>query len=510
MENKNKSKESFSKKQSKSNSDKSNSEMDLMSRLDIILADFSNNSGKISKKQTTELYEFAKQLKGFKKYFSNNLPKLNVSAAGIDIGSKAHFVAVPEDRSETPVRSFEAFTPDLYELAKWLKECGIDKIVMESTGVYWIAPFRILEDAGFEVILVNARHVKNVPGRKTDVKDSQWLQTLHTYGLLSGSFQPDNEIRALRTYVRQKASLTRSASSHIQRMQKILTQMNVLLHNVISDITGKSGMAILRAIVDGERDPDALVLHCDSRLKNPIPVIKKSLVGDYREEYIFLLKQELEFYEYYQKKLEECDVQIKKLLSTFEECETLEEREDGEKPKKNKKKNTDPVLQKEIIRITGTDLSRIDGLNTASVLTLLSETGINVGEDWETEKHFGSWLGLAPNSKITGGKLLSSRTKKVQSRAAYTFRIAALSVSKSDCYLGAFYRKKCAQKGAPIAITATAYKIAKIYYFMLKNGTEYYDHGAEYYDKKYKERTIKYLKSRVKDFGFELTPTQTG
>lgn len=444
-----------------------------------------------------------------KQKFSKKMHLIHLNAAGIDIGSKEHYVAVPEDRDKQSVRSFKTFTADLYELANWLKKCDIESVVMESTGVYWLPLFQILESKGFKVLLVNAYYAKNVPGRKTDVSDCQWLQQLHTYGLLQGSFHPDASVRALRTYLRQRDMLVRYNSSHIQQMQKILTLMNIQLHNVISDITGKSGMRIIRGIIQGEQDPEVLVLNCDKRLKNPISVIKKSLEGNYTTENLFLLKQTVELYDYYNKQISECDRQIKKSLASFDSKERIEiSDEKNEKVKNNNvkhKKIDDSIVQSEIIRIAGVDLTQIDGLSTSSVLTLISEVGLDMSK-WKTEKHFTSWLGLAPNNKISGGKVLSKNTKKTKSRAGNVFRLAASSIARGESYLGGVYRRFRTRLGPGKANVATARKIAIIFYNMLKNGQNYYDYGCDYFEKKVAERNYKYLKRKAKHMGMELVP----
>ncbi len=438
-----------------------------------------------------------------KRHFPKKLPVLNLNAAGIDIGSEEHYVAVPEGRDINTVRSFGAFTSDLYALSKWLNECEIDTVVMESTGVYWVPLFEILESEGFEVLLVNAQHAKNVPGRKSDVKDSQWLQQLHTYGLLRGSFQPDNKIRELRTYIRQKDNLIKYASSHILHIQKSLTLMNLKLHNVISDITGKSGMNIIRAIVEGERNPAELVKHCDKRLKSPVEIIKKSLVGNYTEDNIFTLKQAIELYDYYQEKIEECDTHIYKRIKDFESQGDVSQNTIKQQQVKKKQIKINKMTQHEITRLTGVDLARIHGLSTSSILTLISETGLDMSK-WKSEKHFTNWLGLSSNNKITGGKVISSSSKKVKNRANDVLRLSAQSLSNSQCYLGGFYRKLRYRKGPKIATMATARKIAVIYYNMLKNGTEYYDYGCEYFEKKSRENNIRYLKSKARELGFDI------
>ena len=375
------------------------------------------------------------------------LSQLNLNAAGIDVGATSHFVAVPADRAEQPVREFEAFTADLYRLADWLSECGVETVVMESTGVYWIPLFGVLEERGLEVMLVDPRRIKNVPGRKTDVRDCQWLQQLHTYGLLSGAFRPDGDVRRLRSYLRQRAMLVEYASQHIQHMQKALTQMNVKLQHVISDITGKTGMDIMEAIAGGERDPRQLARLRDPRIKADEATIAKSLQGHWREEHIFELTQALELYRFYQDKIAECDREIAAQLERFED------RSDGEPPAPNGKKRNQKNAprfdaQGQLYRMTGVDLTRIDGVDAYTALKVISEIGTDMTK-WPSAKHFASWLGLSPNNRITGGRVMSSKTKPSANRAAAALRLAANALHRSDSALGAFLRRKKAHLGAP-------------------------------------------------------------
>lgn len=445
-----------------------------------------------------------------KKVNLDSLPFININAAGIDIGSEEHWVAVPEDRDEEPVRRFGCFTSDLHAMAEWLKQCGIETVAMESTGVYWIPLFQILETQGFDVKLVNARHVKNVPGRKTDVQDCQWLQQLHTYGLLSGSFRPEDSICVLRSYWRHRDNLIRYAAAHIQHMQKALTEMNLQLHKVISDITGVTGMRIIQAILDGERDPVKLAQMRDPRIKSSEEKIAKALEGDYRQEHLFALKQSLELYSHYHQQVQACDQQIEAYLSELDskfdtDCEP--------KPKKGRSKN-DPSfdLATHLYRLTGVDFTEIDGLNVLTVHTVLSEVGLNP-EAFGTEKRFASWLGLCPENRITGGQLKGSKTRKVVNRASKAFRLAANSLKNSPSALGGYYRRMRARLGPAKAITATAHKLARIFFHLWKNGGSYQDLGAEYYEQKYKERILKNMKRRAKQLGFELTLkplTETG
>ena len=342
------------------------------------------------------------------------LSQLNLNAAGIDVGATSHFVAVPADRSEQPVQEFEAFTADLYRLASWLTGCGVETVVMESTGVDWIPLFGVLEERGFQVMLVDPRRIKNVPGRKTDVLDCQWLQQLHTYGLLSGAFRPDGVTRRLRSYLRQRAMLVEYASHHIQHMHKALTQMNVKLQHVIRDITGKTGMDIIEAIVGGERDPRKLARLRDPRIKADEATIARSLQGHWREEHIFELTQALELYRVYRSKIAECDREIEAQLERFED------RSDGESPASNgKKRNQGNAprfdVQGQLYRMTGVDLTRIDGVDGFTALKVISEVGADMTK-WPSAKHFASWLGLSPNNRITGGRVISSKTKPSANR----------------------------------------------------------------------------------------------
>jgi transposase len=416
-----------------------------------------------------------------------HLEHINRYAAGIDIGSKSHFVAVPEGVDETPVREFSTFTGDLERLAEWLKTCGIQTVAMESTGVYWIPVFEILEERGFEVKLVNARHVKNVPGRKSDVLDCQWLQQLHTYGLLQGAFRPADEVLTLRAYVRQRSMLVHSAASYIQRMQKALTQMNLQLHNVVTDITGTTGMRIIKAILSGEKNPETLAGMRDPRCKNSAAIIALSLKGNYRPEHLFSLRQALELYEFYQTKIAEADQQILDQLKHFDDANT-----------------TPPVdITDALIRMSGVDLTHIDGISTTTALKILSEIGTDMSR-FKSSKHFASWLGLSPASKISGGKILSSATKPSANKAAAALRMAAFTLIHSKSALGAYLRRQKARLGTPKAITATAHKMARLIYTMLKKGTAYVDLGQDYYETRYRSRVLQNLKRKAQEMGFGL------
>jgi transposase len=435
--------------------------------------------------------------------------QININAAGIDIGCQKHYVAVPRGRDPQgqDVRHFETFTADLNALADWLERCEIDTVAMESTGIYWIPLFELLAEKGFEVRLVNPRSIKHAPGRKSDVVDCQWIQQLHCYGLLTSAFRPDDEIAVLRTYHRQRCMLVSHASTHIQHMQKALEQMNIKLTNVLSDITGTTGMNIIRSILSGERDPKKLAKHRDAHCKKSDKEIAKSLHGNWRDEHLFALQQAVALYDFYQTQIEACDQQIKAQLGRFEDRSN-----GGELPPATGKSNTSAKkltfdAREHLYRMAGVDLTQIVGLNTPTVLTIVSEIGLDMSR-WPTSKHFGSWLGLCPGSKISGGKNFSSKSKPSANRAAHAFRMAAYSLHRSNTAIGAFLRRKKAQLGAPKAITATAHKIARIFYQMLKNRTQYTDLGVDYYQTRYRERMLKNLKRSANAFGLILVDSK--
>lgn len=433
---------------------------------------------------------------------------INPNAAGIDIGADSHWVSVPQSRDSQLIRRFGCFTSDLYALANWLKECQVKTVAMESTGVYWIPLFQILETQGLEVKLVNAHHVKTVPGRKSDVLDCQWLQQLHSYGLLSGSFRPDDQICILRSYIRQRDTLIKSASTHVQRMQKALTQMNLQLHRVISDITGITGMAIIRAIVAGERNPQVLAALKNPRIKSSTSKIAQALTGDYRVEHIFVLQQELQLYEVYQKAIAECDQKIEQCLTQFsDQVDLVASPILPTKYRRNQPQGNQPSfdLRTHLYRISGVDFTQIDGLGVLTVQTILSEVGLDPTR-FASVKHFCSWLGLCPGSRITGGKVKSSQTRFVVNRAANAFRMAAQALKNSRSALGAFYRRLRSRLGTPKAITATAHKIARLFYYLWTRGEAYVDPGIDYYERKYQERLVQNLTKKAHSLGFELIP----
>ena len=439
------------------------------------------------------------------------LSRIKPNAAGIDCGSMHHHVAVPADRDPEPVRRFKTFTPDLHQLADWLVASGIETVAMEATGVYWIPLYEILEERGLEVVLVNARHVENVPGRKTDVVDCQWIQELHSLGLLRGSFRPSAEIAALRAYLRHREKLVLDAASHIRRMQKALVQMNVQLHNAITDITGKTGMQILRNIVAGATDPKALASHRDNRCRASEDEIAASLTGNYRPEHVFVLRQNLELYDGYQRQIETCDRQIESQLQQLATKQAPRETTLPPARRRHRLQKNDPrfEIRSPLHRLSGADITQIDALGPYTALRLVSEIGTDMSH-WRTEKHFTSWLTLAPKNKITGGRLKSSKTQPSANRAAAMLRMCAMAVGKTSTALGAYYRRIAYRVGKPKAITATARKLAVLVYRVLRGDMDYCDPGAEAYEAQHRTRTLRNLSNRAQRLGFGLVNLATG
>jgi transposase len=436
------------------------------------------------------------------------LQQLNLNAAGLDIGASEIYACVPADRDEQSVQVFETFTVDLYALADWLAACNIETVAMESTGIYWIPIYEILEARGFDVYLVNARHLKNVPNRKTDVLDCQWIQQLHTYGLLRASFRPPDDICALRALVRHRDNLIRFRSAHIQHMQKALKLMNVQLTQVISDITGVTGTRIIRSIVAGERDPHALARLRNSRCAKSEAEIAKALQGNYKLEHMFVLKQALAQYDFYQQQIQECDAELEALYASLASQEQDSQEAPPPKPKRGKPRKNQPHfdLATSLYHIVGVDLTAIDGIDALTAQTIVSEIGLDMSK-WPSAKHFASWLGLAPHNDKSGGKVLRSRTKKTENRANTAFRIAAQSLSRSHSAIGGFYRRMRAKHGAAKANVATAHKLARTVYHMLKYRKAYVDPGEAYYEQQYRERTIRTLERRAAKLGLQLMPT---
>ena len=434
------------------------------------------------------------------------LDVVHPAAAGIDIGNEFHYVAVSPKRDSEPVRRFGCTTAELKAMAAWLKECGIETVAMQSTGVYWIPVYDILEEAGFEVYLVNARDTKNLPGKKSDVQESQWLMKLHTYGLLRNSFRPTHEIRMMRNYWRQRNDLVRSAGRHIQRIQKVLTQMNVQLGNVISDVSGLTGQAIIKAILAGERDPWQLAAYRDPRVKSSEEEIAQSLEGNWQEDLLFVLKQEQDGYEFCQKQMAECDLRLEEYLKGREDRSGgANLPEEKRKERRRKKRGNAPRfdLREALFRMSGTDLTQIDGIDTITAITILSEAGYDMSK-WATEHHFVSWLRLCPDNRISGDKVIGKGRLPTNNRLTVALRMAANSLRKSDTYLGAQFRRLRSKLGAPIAIKAMAAKLARLVYRMLRYGMEYVDKGAEIYEAQHRQHQIHSLKRKAAKMGFQV------
>jgi transposase len=434
----------------------------------------------------------------------DGLSVINPRAAGIDVGSRIHVAAVGAELATEPVRTFSTFTDDLYALGAWFREVGVTSVAMESTGVYWIPVFEVLEELGFDVILVNARESKSVPGRKTDVNDAQWIQQLHQYGLLRASFRPPQAIAALRAYLRHRDRLLDYAAAHTQHMQKALTQMNIQLQHVVNDITGKTGMLIIRDIVAGERDPEKLAQHRDARCKSSMATICAALVGNYQPEHIFALTQAVELRDFYQHKVAQCDEVIEAAL--------VELRADLEPPteplpraRHRTRQTNEPRfdVRAALYTLLGVDLTQINGIGPSVALKLVAECGTDLSS-WPTAKHFSSWLTLAPGNKISGGRVLSARTRRTSNRVTSLLRLAAVNVGKTDTALGAFYRRLSARIGKAKAVTATARKIAVLFYNTLRYGMKYQDPGADYYEQRYRQRAVKNLRRRAATLGFAL------
>lgn len=439
------------------------------------------------------------------------LEVVHPDAAGIDVGGSEHWVAISPERDAEPVRCFGCFTADLREMAQWLVDKGVRSVAMQSTGVYWMPVFEVLEQHGLEVYLVNAQHTKNVPGRKSDVQECQWLLKLHAFGLLNNSFQPTDEIRIARTLWRHRGNLAAEASSAIQRMQKALIEMNVQLSNVLSDISGVSGMNILGAILRGDRDPRALAALAEPEVKATAEEIAKSLEGNWREELLFVLGQQVDLYRTYQAKIAACDLQLRRHLESLGSKVDLEAQPIGPKPKGKKGSKNAPQfdLRTELYRITGIDWAQVNGVDVLTAQTVISECGADLSA-FPSEKQFTSWLGLCPTNEQSGGKILNRRTRKVVNRATVAFRNSATTLLRSQSYLGAQYRRLRTRLGAPKAITAMARKLACLFYRLLKHGQKYVDKGTEYYEAKYREQQIRSLTKRAQKLGLTVVIPQVG
>jgi transposase len=437
------------------------------------------------------------------------IERINPNAAGIDCGSAEHFVAVPTDRDPMSVRSFKTFTGDLERLADWLIQCGVTTVAMESTGVYWLPVYEIIEARGIEAVLVNAQHVKGVPGRKSDVVDCEWLREIHSVGLVRGSFRPEANIASLRTYMRHRETLIQSAVTTMNRIGKGLILMNFQLHLVISDLAGLTGMRILRDIVAGVRDPKRLAQHRDRRCKATEADLIGALTGHYRDEHLFVLRQNLEIYDAIQKQITDCDLQIEKYLALLNAHVAppptpLPKPRSRRKPAQNEPRLD---LRQPLFHLTGVDLSQVDAIGPYNALRIIAEIGTDMSR-WRTPAHFVSWVSLAPRNQISGGKLLKSSTQPSANRVAIILRMAAMSLSRTETALGAFYRRLSYRIGAAKAITATARKLALLIYRHLKGDIVYKDPGATAYDQMRRKAVLRNLTERARNLGFCLVPDE--
>ncbi|MGA8731024.1 MAG: IS110 family transposase [Terracidiphilus sp.] len=436
-----------------------------------------------------------------------SLECIEPNAAGIDVGAIEIYVAVPPGRDEHTIRRFQTFTQDLREMAEWVKRCGVTTVAMESTGVYWLPPYEILEEAGLRVCLVNSKHVKHVPGRKSDVRDCQWLQYLHSVGLLQASYRPENAICEIRSLSRHRASLVELATVHVQHMHKALTQMNLQIHHVLSDITGMSGLAIVDAILAGQRSPAQLAALCHVTVRSPRETVIKSLVGNYRPEHLFTLRQSLQAYRQYQTMLADCDREIEQRMRQLNS-------KNGSSPKpldapaatrKRRKNQFYFDMRQQLYRVFGTDLTAVPGISSLTAHSLLAEIGPDLSR-FPNAAAFASWLTLCPGNNKSGGKVLSAKTRKTNSRVSRALRVAAQSLQKSQSHLGAFYRRMRAKLGPPQAITATAHKLARIIYHLLTTSTAYDESVFAKEEQKQALRHENRLRKQAKTLGFQLVP----
>ena len=441
------------------------------------------------------------------------MSQVNLHAAGVDIGAVEIVACVAGDGNTQIVKAFGNYTVDLQAIGGWLKEHGVETVAMESTGVYWIPLFEELEHQGFECLLISSRSLRRVAGRKSDIEDAQWIQTLHSYGLLESSFRPQAELIALRTLLRHRNQLVEHRSPHIQHMQKALLQMNVQLSQAVSDVTGVTGQTIIRAILAGERDPQKLAALREPGCKKSEEEIGRALTGTWREEHLFVLKQSMEMYDFYTQQIQACDEEIERVYSLTRpdwgagELKPLSVRKRNSHSK-NRPQNPESI-RKHLKRISGVDLSTVDGFGVSLAQTVIMECGTDMGK-FPNEKHFCSWLGLAPKHEISGGKVLKNKTLKTKNRAGQAFRMAANSVKQADCVFGVMYRRMKARLGPAQATVATAHAIARVVYRMLKYQVEYETISVEEYEKKYRDQQIKYMKKKAAKLGYQLIPRVDG
>lgn len=424
------------------------------------------------------------------------------NAAGIDVGASSHWVAVPRHATDDAVREFGAMTGDLNALADWLIGCGVDVVALESTGVYWIPVYEVLEQRGLKVWLVDARQMKYVPGRKSDIQDCQWLQKLMSLGFLRAAWRPDGEVCVVRAVARQREVLLTEQASWVQRLQKALVQMNIQLTEVLTDVMGMTGQAIIRDIVAGERDPKVLARHRNSRVKANAEEITKALTGNWREEHLFVLRQALAMYDDIAKHLAECDAKLQALLFELGQRKV----DLGKAPRAGSKLRQDFDARQTLANWAGVDLTRINGLGMTAVMKILSELGPDLSR-FANVKHFCSWLGLCPGTKISGGKVLSAKTKRSANRVRQALKMAAMSLSHSTSALGAFYRRLCSRMDKPRANTATAHKLARMVYFMLTRGEAFVDQGQQQYEEQQRQRSVAALKRRAAALGYDINPS---
>jgi transposase len=437
------------------------------------------------------------------------MSQVNPNAAGVDIGAEEIVVCVPGAGNTQIVKAFGNYTVDLQNIGQWLQAHHVKTVAMESTGVYWIPLFEELERAGFEGLLISSRSLRRVSGRKSDIQDAQWIQTLHSYGLLESSFRPQGELVVLRTLLRHRAQLLEHRSPHIQHMQKALLQMNVQLSQALSDVTGETGLRIIRAIVAGEREPEQLAALRDRNCKKSAAEIGKALTGTWRSEQLFIIKQSLELYDFYTQQVATCDEEIERTY-------TLTRPDwggDAVKPLPQRKRNSHSKnapehkeeIRQHLQRLSGVDLSVVDGFGVSLAQTVIMEVGTDMSK-FPSEKHFCSWLGLAPKHEISGAKVLKNRTLKTKNRAGQAFRMAAQSVKRADCVFGSLYRRLKGRLDKAQATVATAHAIARVVYRMLKYKVEYEKIDVEEYEQKYKDAQIKYMKKKAGKLGFQLVP----
>jgi transposase len=471
-------------------------------------------------KQSRENHTEKNKKKQIKINSLKTLRKVCDNVAGIDVGGEFHYVAAPDPKYEGKivVNRFGSFTTNLDECVKWLKQSNIKSVAMEATGVYWTILYAMLKVAKINVLLVNPRDFKKIKDKKTDVCDAEYLQLYHSYGLLEGAVIPEQKIGELRTFTRLREQSVEESATAIQRMQKALINMNLRLDNVLNDISGVTGLTIIRAILNGERDPKVLAAYRDKRCKKSEEEIEDSLKGFYQEDQLFALRRALRQYEFHLQEIEKCEEEIQTKLREFDthinyrkvaQVETL-----LKEPKKRKSARKPHEfsfnLREEIIRITGADLTLLPAIGVSTALTLVAETGLDM-RVWKSEKHFTSWLGISANNKVSGGRILQNRTKRKKKKAAITLRMAVSSLysEANDTALGAFFRRKRAHIGAAKAITAAASKLARMYYKTMLTGRPFEEPGAKAYQELQKEKYLRNVRKQIKSWGLKLTPIET-